>query len=685
MFTQDSNMSSNDGKLLKGIRPLQISDETRLIVLNFLRMNLAGIGGKCFFRRIEYVKGKDDPLKIIKHLSPDKSIPLDTFKGVSYQEIARHVEVTYRSFHCITTASDMRITCEPNEVIGKEIFLHSDRYNQLDMSCDYTFSFGDDFKLQQPTTPCIGDLAFIFIDDKDLASYKKNSLKVDGVQSKNRALPKATHWFIASEQFLRAWTAILFDWHETFDKIMGSAFTIKVGVEGVTQTDRNLALRNRLFMGNKLMTNSWLKRKLSLKFNNIEFTEKESEERYWFLRTEYVSKRWIDVYCALVLIARYGELPCPTNVPNNNDNEPKRYFWHLPEEFVSMLLSRSLNSVTTNLIINHELWCNVTKAKSNLLSKNIKNKVKLGFLDEIAKCRADLILPNTLGSQVKAIRSTGKGLKGTKSINENDFPIFESNQDHNKISSKSVKSEESIISSKNSISNGEIPEKKSSGKYSSEWVKVAKSNILISSEDFLEEIPGGKSEGFSSEVSTSKALSTCSSPLKVTNLLNKTSEIQKESRSDDEVYKIKKPKALSDDIKKKVNKRDQNSPYKKRRVSPVLEQNIATEVELDCYPKVGPKIGTTEKSSSIVLSNTCSNTVTELFYKPEKTFILSGKQLKVQPTLSVDTGLAKVVTEDLSENLSSIKLEFTIDIPHKTGDKVSWSQKILDNKDENDW
>ena len=38
-------------------------------------------------------------------------------------------------------------------------------------------------------------------------------------------------------------------------------------------------------------------------------TKEESEEKYWHLRTEVASKKWVDVYTCIVLISVYGELP----------------------------------------------------------------------------------------------------------------------------------------------------------------------------------------------------------------------------------------------------------------------------------------------------------------------------------------------------------------------------------------
>lgn len=608
-------------KNLTNIKPLLIDEDDRLKILNFLRTNLGGIDGKCFFRRIEHVVSKSDPLLIQKFSTPEKSKRLDNLSGLSHPEIFRYIEINYRSFHCITSPRDIRSSYEPVEVVEKEIFLHSDRYNQIDMSSDYTFTFSKDHKHHIPTTPCSGDLAFIFISNKEIENFIKCSQNIperstkgtgdsSGVsqskkESKNKkCLPRATYWCVASDQFLRAWTAIMFDWHETFDKFLGSAIN-ETFVEikdcpnsssgqtpasvAITQKYRNDILKDKLFCGNKLMTNSWLKYKLSLKFNNIEFTEEESEKRFWISRSEFVSKRWVDVYCALVLIARYGELPCPVNVPNNNDDKPKRYFWHLPEELISMLFSRALigRNITSELVINHNVWAKMTKAKDVMLTKSVKGKAKLGFLDEIPKCRYDTIDSKNLAENKLPLRKKNSIFE--KKINVNDFPIL---QPTNK----------QVFPQNTSQSN----------KAAENWVEVVKT-----------------------------------------------------SRTDEEPPTI--------------NSQSESSVQSEQITSIEVGQQFRCEEAITLsqseYPKIGPKVQKRRsvESSKLMEVSTISD-VKELFYCEN----VPVTTIKIKE-INLQNEDGKVIQ---SNDVASIKLEVTIDVPKG---KSSWSKQILENVGGDDW
>jgi hypothetical protein len=133
-----------------------------------------------------------------------------------------------------------------------------------------------------------------------------------------------TNWFICSDQFLKAWTAIMFDAHESF---------VKKGIP----IDKGEELKRYFFGGNYLMTNGYLKFVLSCHESNITPTHKQLKDRYYNLRTEAVSRNYVHLYTAMVLIARYGEWPCDLNVPNNYDNGPKMVMWDLPPNWLSYI------------------------------------------------------------------------------------------------------------------------------------------------------------------------------------------------------------------------------------------------------------------------------------------------------------------------------------------------------------
>ena len=64
-------------------------------------------------------------------------------------------------------------------------------------------------------------------------------------------------------------------------------------------------------------------------------SDEEQRKRYWHQRCEKISRTWIHVYCALVLLVRYNELPTESNVPVVRGLETHSYpHWHLPPEFI---------------------------------------------------------------------------------------------------------------------------------------------------------------------------------------------------------------------------------------------------------------------------------------------------------------------------------------------------------------
>jgi hypothetical protein len=104
---------------------------------------------------------------------------------------------------------------------------------------------------------------------------------------------------------------------------------------------REMKLKEKLFSGNRLMTNTWLKTKLAHEQNNEVFPREESIKAYWHLRCDNASRYYVDVFAALVLISRYGELPCASNVPNTKDGGFQRIMWNLPTDFVQNLFELS--------------------------------------------------------------------------------------------------------------------------------------------------------------------------------------------------------------------------------------------------------------------------------------------------------------------------------------------------------
>lgn len=282
------------------------------IVLSFLRHNLSGdaLNGTFVFRRVKAVTFAKDRLPVYtRYTLPDEEPEVVPRSSISRDELDKSVRITCKSFRGVTDNRAMRE--EPESIYNKSISFSSDSYHNFDV-CGLTF----DLIKSEPITPIAGDLVCAFFANGAI----------------NTRTPQADAWFIASDQYLRAITAILYERHDSLTTLLP---------KNVPREEYNSKLKEKLFCGNKLMTNSWLKTKLAYEQNGETMPRDVSIKNYWHLRSDNTSRYWVDVWCALVLIARYGELPSDNNVPNNKGGEYTflRKEWHLPEGFVDNLLS----------------------------------------------------------------------------------------------------------------------------------------------------------------------------------------------------------------------------------------------------------------------------------------------------------------------------------------------------------
>lgn len=125
-------------------------------------------------------------------------------------------------------------------------------------------------------------------------------------------------WFICSEQFLYAWTSIMYHRHPSFSK------------RTRTFEPDETSIRKMLMTGNRLCTASYKKWLLSIDHEPPKY---EIDQRYYRLRTEPSSKNFVHIYAALVLVLRYRELPNDTNFPVNLKG-PVVKGWDLPMGWV---------------------------------------------------------------------------------------------------------------------------------------------------------------------------------------------------------------------------------------------------------------------------------------------------------------------------------------------------------------
>lgn len=287
---------------------LPLPNSTRKELLTFLRSKFSNF----IFRRVGKVLCKQEDMIGIEKYQPrvgDSGIYIESefIHPSEYnpdfftsEQMEKNLEFKSKKFSFFTSTFKLR----DNDKWGKSsIYCASMDYNQLDfLSNDCTFEPLNLKELRSNTIlPRVGDLICMEVE----------------IGSKGK--PQAKWWFNCSEQFFHAWTLIMYDSHESF---------------GVKED-----LYVRSFSGNRLQTNTFLKYSLSRKDNNISLDENECHKRYYRLRTEYVSKKWVHLYCSLVMLARFGELPTVHNIPNNI-NEPEITKWDLPPYFVQTLLSK---------------------------------------------------------------------------------------------------------------------------------------------------------------------------------------------------------------------------------------------------------------------------------------------------------------------------------------------------------
>jgi hypothetical protein len=343
----------------------KISEELREKIRSFLSYNLYGCDqGRLFFRRIANTTPVNP--KFTKVLYPNHiGENITSLNGITKKVFEKNIQTDCSTFYGFTTQNAIRD--EPFEFQDTQIYFHSNDYTELNNICKITFENGN-----LPITPIAGDLICIFMSNNTITRHTTNRFR--NINQK----PKADKWFIASDQFLRAWTAILYDWNESFDCLIPKNTPIE---------NKDEILYKKFFSGNQLMTNSLLKYKLALEDNNLPpMSDQELEEKYWHYRTEIESKKWVDIYACLVLIARYGELPCSFNVPNNKDNGPKRLKWNLPTNFVSNLFKKlnisNLEGLPCELseldkIANESLVLPKTKSAADEFIDSLLKKVNL--------------------------------------------------------------------------------------------------------------------------------------------------------------------------------------------------------------------------------------------------------------------------------------------------------------------
>jgi len=268
------------------------------------------------FRRVhKVVLDENDRLPSRVYQNPDNWRLENVDETFTPEEEEKIVEKRYKKFYGFTTYYPLR----ENDNVKGAIYFNSNHYCEPDM-------IFNDFKLiRKPTN----------VPPRTSTPTSREDLLCMQVITERNGKNFANKWFICSEQFLRLWTSIMYDDHQSFESLC-------------KKNHSEERIKTLLMTGNRLCTNSYLKFTNTYKQNNLEIDENEQKKRFFLLRTENMSKKWNHIYCAIVLIARYGELPTISNVPKNldtfgNPQNPSLLYWSLPLSFVKNFIMNCIH------------------------------------------------------------------------------------------------------------------------------------------------------------------------------------------------------------------------------------------------------------------------------------------------------------------------------------------------------
>jgi hypothetical protein len=290
--------------------------------LGGLRTAFSNATSKLVFRRVGKVVARpEDFVKtVVTTISREGAVVTEYGQGQDHpvfsdQEYLQNVEEHYSKFYFFTTTTSLRDN-DPHGNIG--IYGASNNYAELDFLDKVTFRFLPRTGTQ--IVPREGDL-------------------VCGLANRpapGRANPAFKVWFICSEQFFHAWTAVMYENHNALTKSF----------------DDESQIRRHLMSGNRLCTNGFRKWVLGCQQSMVESDDAELSKRFYKMRTETAARERVHVYAALVMMLRYKELPGQSNIPNNLDKSPKMTRWDLPDGWVeSVIKTYGLVSTPVEVVV----------------------------------------------------------------------------------------------------------------------------------------------------------------------------------------------------------------------------------------------------------------------------------------------------------------------------------------------
>lgn len=336
---------------------LTISDGTKSSIRKYIQTKFSGNGkGVYFFRRFNCCISASQTT-IINHIGPNASALLHDLSNITEKQIKKNIEIRSTNFFGIVNQKEIRK--ESTDTSGIKFSVHSKTYKHLDLTSNSDDCFEFTKSLQEDnkcfSEPQKGDLLYLFISNDTINV-------INSKKSNKNAKYKVDGWCVVSEQFLRFWTLVMYEEHESITKLISKS---------ITGDKRDIAIKEKLFSGNKLMTNSLRKYMLMLEDADEKISVDEMREKFWYLRSENASKKWIDLYTAMILIVKYGEIPCQHNIPNNKipagHSTIKNYdrlYWDIPQNFV---VSFIFNAIKNTEDIKSVEWVNFAEKVHNQL------------------------------------------------------------------------------------------------------------------------------------------------------------------------------------------------------------------------------------------------------------------------------------------------------------------------------
>ena len=332
---------------------MKISDDIRLSIKEKLsKVFTGGDDNYVFFRKIFKLNtfGNDPRIKLFRTPVEYRRIYMADYERLDPKEKER-VVIQYKLFSAQTNKRGLR---PENKVIeNKDIFLTQHNYADLDITDNYTFDFTNTKFAPYTPRPSInkneGDIVFGYVSKKTYSAWEKEN------KNNSRYQLRADKWLIVTPQFLRAWSIVTSsDDCDSIKRLVPEKYHDTPEFE--TQ------LRKNLFRTNRLMTNTLLKRKLlhMATYNNSILPNDEFEQVFKFMNTEHVSIKYVDTWACLILIVKYGEIPCNENKMvhlEKNYKGKQRSNWNIPSDFVRMLFVRFANNIKNEDIENYKYWC----------------------------------------------------------------------------------------------------------------------------------------------------------------------------------------------------------------------------------------------------------------------------------------------------------------------------------------